>query len=1090
MPGRRCAGGWWLGFLLQLASWCGWTAPSEAVTDLNRLFHVRQWTRADGLPEDQIKVLAQTPDGYLWIGTKSGLVRFDGVTFTRYHRGNCPLFTDDDVRNLAVAAQGDLLVGLVSATVRVQLGMVVEQIAGPSVLPREAILPDATAGVWLRFPRNWLKWTPGQQQPTPGCALEPSLTIHASPDGSYWSVQVGRLMHLHSPDLSLIAEYPLPEQGDKTYMNAAIAAGPDGTLWLLYGDPMRGGGIHLYRITRDGPQEAVSDLKGNGNAPFCPVVDQRGALWYPTIESTLERFRDGQRERFGLTQIPPGEVLSFLQDREGNFWIGTRRRGLFLLEPRQTQSWTASEGLPSDNVRAVLASSLGDVWVGTDNGLARVKSSGDLEAPQATRGLGIRALAEDLAGRLWVGATRGLYVIEGERTRSVPLPVAAFSESDSGRLGSVKIRALLTNRSGSLWVAAAKCPSVLPAGSEQPRAVGTFQDSGILALMEDPDGNVWLGTERFGIAVFGHSELAHADWNALSDVGTTLRPAEPTFYLAPTCWLSVTNGLSSNHAWDFYADRDGVVWVACDNGLNRLDARLVSQLTRNQPPSAAPDLRGGVCVFTTAQGLPDHQINGMVEDDQGRLWFASDHGLFCVSRTELTAVAEGRSERVHAVRLTTADGLPDDETNGRLSHPGATRSADGRLWFPTVRGVVAFDPETVLGNRVRPLVSIEEVRANDRIVFSKDPDALVREGVTNGGSPATPGGNAMPLPGGSARLVAGGGRVLEFHFTALSFEAPAQCRFRYQLAGYEKDWHDVGTRRVAYYTNLDPGAYRFRVQAADTQGNCSEAPAEFGFELAPLVWQTWWFRIGVAGALLLAIAALVRWRIREVRHFEALERQAVLLRERSSIAHDIHDDLGPRLTQLALLTEQVEATTNDGTPARADSAAQQRLAALARDLADTLDGTLWTVEPSGDTLPSFADYLADFATNFLAGTALRLELDIPAHLPPHPLTRQEKRHLFLLVKEALHNVVKHAAAQRVALRLEADAKGFTLEIADDGRGFTVDADGLPAHQHGRRSLRVRAEAIGGQLTLLSAPGQGTTLCLRMPCAVGEASRRP
>jgi len=321
-----------------------------------------------------------------------------------------------------------------------------------------------------------------------------------------------------------------------------------------------------------------------------------------------------------------------------------------------------------------------------------------------------------------------------------------------------------------------------------------------------------------------------------------------------------------------------------------------------------------------------------------------------------------------------------------------------------------------------------------------------------------------------ARLPPGHGNVIEFRYTANSLVAPEKVRFKFCLGGYDQDWTDASDRRVAYYTNLRPGPYTFRVKACNNHGVWNEEGASFAFYLAPHFYQTWPFYVLCGVLTALAGYGLHRVRLSVVRKVGRLERQHALEKERGRIANEMHDDLGSSLTQIALLSELANRDLE-----RADRASEhiRKITGTAREVFRAMDEIVWAVNPKHDTLSSLIGYLSKFAQDYLRPAGIRCRLDLPEQLPPHPLATDERHNLFLAVKEALNNIAKHSSASEVWLRVAITPATCLITIEDNGRGFVVESarpDG-----NGLGSMRERLTAIGGEFHLVSQPGRGTKL---------------
>jgi Histidine kinase/Y_Y_Y domain/Bacterial regulatory proteins, luxR family len=429
--------------------------------------------------------------------------------------------------------------------------------------------------------------------------------------------------------------------------------------------------------------------------------------------------------------------------------------------------------------------------------------------------------------------------------------------------------------------------------------------------------------------------------------------------------------------------------------------------------------QGRFFTFTTRQGLHENIINNIQEDDSGYLWLSGLQGIYRVSRQELNEVAAGRQAQAQVLAFGEADGMLNSQCNGGVNQPSGCKDRAGRIWFPTARRVAMIDPRTVRRNDVPPPVVIEQVMADDQVVFGDgcqsnskgpEPESRVQGPTSKVGRQETgerqgaefthhasrirpPRPSALDPRSSSLRLPAGRARVLEIHYTGNSFAAPHLMRFKYRLAGHDRDWRsDDQNRRVAFYTSLWPGTYTFFVIACNNHGVWSETPAQFSFILAPHFWQTSQFYV-LAGAAVIGLAAAVQaYRLRWQHRLLKLEQQEALADERTRIARDLHDDLGTALPGLALRLDVLRRATRDG-PALTDRLAES--AASIRALAERMREVVWAVNPRCDTVSSLASFLEQQAGQFLKADGLRCRLDFPDDIPPLPLDGERRCQLAL-----------------------------------------------------------------------------------------------
>ncbi len=405
------------------------------------------------------------------------------------------------------------------------------------------------------------------------------------------------------------------------------------------------------------------------------------------------------------------------------------------------------------------------------------------------------------------------------------------------------------------------------------------------------------------------------------------------------------------------------------------------------------------------------------------------------------------------------DGLPTLECSEGMQSAGA-KTADGRLWFPTAKGLVAVDPAGVQTNPRPPPVLIEQMRVDDK-KFADGNDA-----------------GPLKIPPGRHRI--------EFEYTGLSFVAPEKVRFKCRLNGFDPGWEDFGAKREATYNYIPPGKYSFQVIARNNDGVWNETGASLAFEVLPHFWQTTWFR--VFGGLVTALAAgAVVWfdtRRRMRRRLERAERQRDIERERSRIAQDIHDDLGVHLTRISMLSESARAELEH--PERT-AAGLDQIYDTAREVTRAMDEIVWAVNPRHDTLESLASYLEKFAQDLLAAANMRCRFDMPMEFPAWRLTAEVRHNLFLAFKEALHNVIQHSGATETNIRLAIKASSFELSIGDNGRGFAPgmekdrpDSSVRLSTGNGLENMQRRLSEISGRCHVESTPGHGTRVIFTVP----------
>ena len=502
--------------------------------------------------------------------------------------------------------------------------------------------------------------------------------------------------------------------------------------------------------------------------------------------------------------------------------------------------------------------------------------------------------------------------------------------------------------------------------------------------------------------------------------------------------FTTKDGLSSNVVTALHPDSDGTLWIGTnDGGLNRM--------------------RGGKDHSAALPGLPE-RVLGVLEDASGYLWISSNSGVYRVSQTDLDRAADGGVEANAApdvMRFGVADGMRISEGSSG-GHPAALRLADGELWFATLKGIARVDPAHMPVNHVRPPVAIERVSVDD-----------------------------VPQTGIDELHVGPGHSHYEFDYAGLSFVAPQKVEYKYELEGFDRGWVDAGTRRVAFYTNLPHGQYTFRVMARNNDGVWSDAGATVGLTVDPHVYQTLWFRVLAALALLGLGYAVWRRRLLGVeRQFQAV------LGERTRIAREIHDTLAQGFVAVSVQLELIAQLMQTSAAAAKEQLDQAR--SLVRSSLEDARMSIWELRSQAAEQEDLAARLLKMAEEVIARAGARAKAQMQVNGMNHPLDAGVEREVLRIAREAVVNAVRHGDPENVWLRLEYAESRFAMDVRDDGRGFAgTPPDGSSGH-YGLTGMRERARAIDGTLTVESRAGEGTQVRLELPlrrAAAGKALGR-
>lgn len=793
----------------------------------------RSWMLEEGLPQNSVNAVVQADDGYLYLGTFGGLARFDGIHFDVLGpREGLPA---SRITALHSANDGTLWVGTEDSGVfRSKPGHDFEKVPLPElpVGPVVGIRSDREGVTWIGTSRGLIRLDAEGARVWDEERGMPDDWIMSLLEDSHGTLWVGTETGLLRREGERFVRVPLPAPDPSV---RSIAEDATGTLWVATLSS-------LLRSTSSGFEAVPRPAGYDGDVGAQLLVGVDGAIWLGANE--VFRRHDGAWERLALPPRAQGTVTkAIFQDRESSVWVGLDGGGLVRFRAARIRSYT----LPPLDVSTVpiVEGADGAMWIGTlCNGL--VRSAGDV-ATVVRRDDGgsfgcVWSLHVDRSGALWVGHGDGLTRIDGagQRHFTVPGEVPVAGEDNYG-LG---VRAILEDSRGRLWVGTANGLSWLEDGGlANVRFTRVLAGSRVQALVEARDGSLLVGTQ--------------AGLSRLRD-GETVEK------------IDRAAGLSSDDVRVVLEDADGTLWIGTyGGGLNRV--------------------RGGKIVrYFRTDGLNDDVVSRIFDDGQGFLWMSGNRGISRVARRDLEAFAEGQITSINAVAFGQADGMVETECNGG-AQPAGWQARDGRLWFPTIRGVVVVDPRPLPINRVPPGVAIDRVTAGQ---------------------------TEVPL---SDRVeIASGTSHLEIHYAGLSFVAPERLRFRYRLEGLDDAWVEAGGRRTAYYTQPPAGDYLFRVTAANEDGIWNSTGATVRLRVRPRFYETRLFLAVASLAVALALFGLYELRVRQLR-----QRQ-----------HELERLVGQRTAQLETHRDQLRQL-NEGL--------EQRVDAQTKTIRETRDAAIFTL---------------------------------------------------------------------------------------------------------------------------------------------------
>jgi signal transduction histidine kinase/ligand-binding sensor domain-containing protein len=961
---------------------------------------VRNWQVEDGLPDNNITAIQQTSEGYLWLGTFNGLVRFDGVQFKTYYSANTPELRSSHILSLLAETDGTLWVGTEGGGLVRMTGGHFESISLPMIGPSDtipALFHDRDGALWLSISEKGVaRLQNGKAQlfaDTNEWSGGSAAKLTTDPAVRTWLAARNNLLTFRSG-----AWFSRPSQVPPGKTDViAIQRSRNGSVWLALPRQLAKlaaqGGI-IPESTRLWGTEFSSALVTT------LTEGEDGGLWVGTLNNGLF-FSSAKSGEFQPViregQLSQNVITSVYEDQVGVIWVGTFRGGLFRIK-RPEVSTLFPPGAGEVNIQTTFAARDGSVWIGTGGAGLYQYADGKFVRYGEAEGLSslhICSVFEDRKTNLWVGTWGGLFRLEHNRFARI---TAANNLPD-------RVLALYEDRAGDLWVGTF---GALARKHGETWTMYTLRDGlsnpDVRAITEDQKGNLWIGTAGGGLDCLANGHFTH---------------------------FGAEQGLPQLMIISLLADEDGTLWIgSIGGGLVRY-------------------ANGKFTAYTKLDGLADNTIGGIIKDEFGNLWLSSQNGILRVDINSLNAYAGSPSPALQCLSISVGDGLATPMCSGS-GQPVVARTADDRLWVPNMKAVAVVDPHAAEVHTRPFVVKIEEVSIDGQ------------DYVPSGDFP-------LHLSVGSKRF--------EFQYTALGLSTPEAARFRYKLEGLDTDWSDAGVKRFAVYSHLSPGTYRFRVTAASGDGIWHEAAVPMALQIVPHWWETWWFRTGLGTTVIALISLVIRTAERRRLHaeMEQMKRQQAISEERARIARDIHDDMGSRLTAISLLGA---LAMRESSPIQAVREDVSRMMQKTHELVGTLDEIVWAINPRNDSLGHLATYLCAHAKEFLEPTSIACRLDVAPNLPSQKLTSEVRHNVFLATQEALNNVVKHSQATKLWLKMGVENRSFVLEIADDGKGFSSGSTDETGD--GVRNMAQRMADCGGTSEICSHPGQGTTVCFRLP----------
>lgn len=763
--------------------------------------------------------------------------------------------------------------------------------------------------------------------------------------------------------------------------------------------------------------------------------DSNRRVWMATDRDELFMLRDGKLSAYTEKDgFPKGRFIKAIEDKDGRILFATRA-GFIIFENDKFTRFNVADGLVADSVQDVYQDREGTIWVGTQTGLSRLTKAG-ITSFSAADGLAddnVYSIFQDKRGKIWIGSWTGLTIYENGTFQNV---------SEKFGLLNDDVTAIYEDREDNLWIATWSGKILRVSNGQITHLQQNEQLGGhIRAIYQDRAGKIWFGTNK-GLVKFENGKFTVQNGISGKSVYAIHEDKSGQFWFGSDGGLikfkdgifTQQDGVSTNTVRTIYEDKDGTLWIGMyDSGLYRYQ-------------------NGQFTHYTTNEGLFDNGIFQIIEDQSGNFWISCNLGVYRVKKSELNDLAEKRLSKITSVPYNKRDGMLNSECNGG-SQPAGMMAQDGRIWFPTQKGVAIITPNLIPYNNLPPPVVIESVIVDNKPINFYVPIEMQPE-QTN----------------------------LEINYSGLSFINPELVKFKYKLEGLDTDWTDAASRRTAYYAHLPPGKYRFLVTAANRDGIWNEQGTLLEIEVFPPFWRTVWFLTLIVFAVALIAFLFYRWRTGTLKKAKATQEAFSLQliesqeEERKRIAIELHDSLGQSLVLIrnwALLglkkvDEQNAGETNLNKIAETASVSINEVREIAYDLGP------YQLDRLG-----LKSSIEEMVHKFISSSPIKFGIDIDEI--DDCFDKKMQIGIFRILQEACNNIVKHSKATHANLLIKKSVNNLTLTISDNGRGFDYEN----FKKNGKRGLGLfgmneRVNLLKGEFLLKSESEKGTIIVINLP----------
>lgn len=1039
--------------------------PSNAFINLNE---------DGGFTSSYVNSITQDSSGFIWLGASNGLNRYNGTFNTRLnnspHSNNT--ISDNYINVTFTDKHGDVWIGT-----------------------RKGL------NVYDLSEKKWRSFLNDPEDPT-SLSDNEVWSIAQDRAGSLWIGTINgglnRVNEIHTGDsvgYSFTSFKTIPDDKSSISSNTAYAIYFDeyGNGWVgtqrglnrFMVPDAKSNHLQFTRynynpadssgITSDFIKRITSDRQGNlwltGGLKMLDKIDNRYLKnnSFLKVEHYFSRIASNKK-------LQDSTFLSLLFDKQGGCWIGTSVDGL-LLVPSFANAVTSNKSLTVYRYKT---------------------SSTETHSLINNR---VFSLLEDRSGNIWVGTEEGISILPVYSSQFTP----PYSTSKS-ELGSVS--AFFIDSCENKWFASEMGIMIVKRGEVKPKLFlkNPFDELMVTSILVTPDGSLWIGTNQDGLYYYSSKSVKERlaggsmitpvhHFTDLSNEANSISYRivnDLSVYKQGSILVSTMGGLDIVNPAEasvknlFYfknyphsrtkcyirsatESSDGIIWAGSDDGLlafNVSDKYPVEYHFKNGDSTSLPSDRilkvyedsrkmlwvctqSGISFFdsrnkafrtlTMSNGLPSNNVTSIVEDHAGKIWLGTDKGLSCYNT--LTRQLKNFDKE---------DGLLSNQVEAN----GLAISPDGMIHVLTNKGINTFYPEKLYKNLEKPRLILTAFKVNGESIESAKYTELNKKFLWN---------KEMKLRFDQ--------NFFTIDFSTISFVHPDRDQFAYMLEGLDKNWNFIGNRNTAYFNNVPPGHYSFKLRAKNGDGEWNNAGISLPITIIPPWWKTLWFRTLIVLLIIIVIVMVTRYfaqqRLKE--KLAILEKQRAVEHERQRISRDMHDELGSGISIISMMINRVKQ--EQLTPTGKEEV--EKIAVASSEMVTQLREIVWTLNPKNDYLKDLLVYLRKYAMGFFENLPIECKVTMPAHIPEYVLSGEVRRALFLVIKESLNNLLKHSQAKKAQMEMQIFDHHLVVEITDDGVG--IDESKMNFFGNGLKNMARRMEDIGGSFKISSENGTKTKI---------------